>query len=84
MEIPVRNVTIDEMITALDSRVHAYEKSHRMSSAEMSRRLSDGAVQETEVLLEWMQVYHVLQSLNEPTPTTGTPGTTTGISTSGG
>ena len=83
MEIPVRNVTLDELKAILFGCIRVYEQSYRVSSAEMSRLLANGDVKETEELLKWMQSYRVHQSLREPTHTIGIHGTTTGISTSG-
>ena len=77
MEIPVRHITLDEMAATLAERFRGYETSYGVSSAEMSRRFSEGTVSETEELLRWMQAYHVHQSLKETIPTIGTLGTTT-------
>ena len=57
MEIPVRNVTLDERKATLFGCIRAYEQSYRVSSAEMFRLLANGDVRETEELLKWMQSY---------------------------
>ena len=81
MGIPIKTVSLEEMMGTLDSRILSFEEIHEISSEEMRRRFFEGSVEETEELLEWMQVYLVRQSLCKPIPTTGTHGTTTVLST---
>lgn len=77
MKIPVRSITFDELKATLAERIRYYETAYGVSSAEMSRQVSAGRVEETEELLRWMQAYHVRESLQEPTLTTGILGITT-------
>ena len=81
MGIPIKTVSLEEMMGTLDSRILSFEEIYETSSEEMCRKFSEGSVVDTEELVEWMQVYLVRQSLCKPTPTTGILGTTTVLST---
>ena len=75
--IPVRKVSPGEMRAELDERIRVFEHRYEMSSEKMSEEYSLGLVRETAEIVEWMQVYHVRKYLNEKTPMTGIPTTTT-------
>ncbi len=79
--IPVRKLTSHEMRAGLDARIQTFEQRYEMKSGEMSLAFSLGLVRETAEIVEWMQVYHARKYLNEKTPTTGIPMTTTEPST---
>ena len=81
MAIPIRTVSLEEMKVTLDSRIRSFEEMYETSSEEMCLRFSKGNVEESEELVEWMQVYLVRQSLSEQIPTIGTLGITTVLST---
>ncbi len=82
MPIRVVHVPIEKFKERELKKIRKYEQRYEMSSEKMSRGLSDGFVRETAEILEWMQAYHGLRYLEEQTPTTGTPSTTTEPSTS--
>ena len=62
-------------------RIRKYEHRYEISSSEMSRLMTDGQIRETSDILKWMQDYRGLKLIEKATHTTGTPTTTTGIST---
>ena len=81
--IPVRVAPRAQMIAEHRQALAEYEKQHGMSSAEMAALVDEDAIIPTIEVMEWYQTYDVLQFLIETTPTTGTPGTTTGVFTTG-
>ena len=81
MGIPLKTVSLEEMLETLDSRIRAFEENHEISSEDMYRRYIKNPDEEVEELVEWMQIYLVRQSLSKQTPIAGTRGITTASST---
>ena len=58
-----------------------YERRHKMSSEEMANLMDNNAIPATMEFIKWYHTYDVLRLFFAQTPTTGTPGTTTNMST---
>ena len=83
--IRVRYRSREEAMAEYEERIRHGEEKYGMSSAEMEKLFSTGDDQwDTVEILKWMAAYHAYQSLlRHETPTDGTVGTTTGVSTTG-
>ena len=79
--IPVRVAPREVFIAEKRRIVAECEQRYGMSSDEMTALVDNDAIVPTIELMTWYQAYDVLQFLLETTPTTGTPGTTTGTFT---
>ena len=78
---PVRVAPREVFIAEKRAIVAEYERRYGMSSEEMAALVDSDAIVPTIEMMTWYQAYDVLQFLIETTPTTGTPGTTTGTFT---
>ena len=78
---PVRVAPREVFIAEKRRIVAECEQRYGMSSDEMAALVDNDAIVPTIELMTWYQAYDVLQFLLEMTPTTGTPGTTTGTFT---
>ena len=82
--IPVRVVPREQMLKERQDELRKYERRYEMSSEKMATLLELDAIRPTAEVLRWYSSYHAVKLLREETPTTGTPGTTTGPSTKTG
>ena len=79
---PVRVVTREQILRERQKVLQEYERRYEMSSKEMAALMEMNATRPTAEAIRWYQIYCGVQSLlEEATPMTGTPGTTTGPST---
>ncbi len=83
-KIPVRYMSLAEMIEEQRRIVEKYEQSYDMLSAELADLVDRDAIEPTIEVMTWYQAYDVLQFLIATTPTTGTRGTITEASTNFG
>ena len=74
--IPVRKVSRAEMMAELQKEISEYEQRYEMPSERMAALIEWGEMKETAEVLEWCFAYRALESLQEQTPTVGSPGTT--------
>ena len=79
--IPVRVAPREVFIAEKRAIVAEYEQRHGMSSAEMAALVDNDAIVPTIEVITWYQAYDALKFYLEMTPTTGTPGITTGTFT---
>ena len=79
--IPVRVLPKEEIIKERQAKLWKYEHRYEMSSEKMAALVEQGAMRETGEVIRWYQTYYAVKSYLEETPTTGTPETTTKLST---
>ena len=79
--IPVRYATRAEMMEERRCQLREYERRHKMSSEEMVNLMDNNAIPATMEFIKWYHTYDVLRFFFAKPPTTGTPGTTTNMST---
>ena len=80
-KIPVRVLPREKIIEERQAKLKKYELRYEMSSEKMAALVELGAMRQTAEVIRWYQTYYAVKSYLETTPTTGTPGTTTGPST---
>ena len=76
--IPVQHIPADVALAEAEAKMREYEKRYEMSSEKMASLLELDAIRPTAEVLRWYFAFQGAKLLREKTPTTGTPGTTTG------
>ena len=75
--IPTRRVSSEEVRVKLSAKIADSENQYKLPSEQMLDLLTNGEIEETEEILEWMQAYHALRwRMERGTLTAGTPTTT--------
>ncbi len=77
----VRVVPRAQMLKEKQAELRKYERRYEMSSEKMATLLELDAMRPTAEVLIWYGIYYGVKSLLGETPTIGTPGTTTELST---
>lgn len=79
--IPVYYYTRDERMAECRQELDVYEKRYELASEKMADLVDREIIIPSIEVIKWYHLYDELQFLLEMTPTTGTPGTTTKLST---